>query len=145
MADRRSSPRPAEAAGERRQQEDRRFGLFGRPAAGQKPPEPLEPESPTESATHRRTCVVVSAEVHNRLAAAVVLVPVTTDLEEKGKILRPLITASRNNGLRADSLALCDQPVTVPLSAIEGPFGRIDPEALELVRGRLGWVLGIQA
>ena len=93
----------------------------------------------------RRTCVVISADVNNNLASTVVLLPLTTDLSQKGNLMRPLITASRDNGLRADSLALCEQPVTLPLTAIEGPYGRIDADDLELLRGRLGWVLGIQA
>ncbi len=93
----------------------------------------------------RRTCVVISADVNNKLASTVVVLPLTSDLGQKGNLMRPLITATRGNGLRADSLALCEQPVTLPLSALEGPYGRIDPDDLELLRGRLGWVLGIQA
>jgi len=94
---------------------------------------------------NRRTCVVISADVNNKLASTVVLLPLTSDLSQKGNLLRPLIAASRENGLRADSLALCEQPVTLPLTAIEGPYGRINSDDLDLLRGRLGWVLGIQA
>jgi mRNA-degrading endonuclease toxin of MazEF toxin-antitoxin module len=94
---------------------------------------------------HRRTCVVVSAEVNNKLSPTLVLLPLTSDLAQRGNLLRPLLTATRANGLRADSLALCEQPVTLPATALEGPYGRIDPDDLELLRGRLGWVLGIEA
>lgn len=138
--ERRSGERP-EAGGDRRQQE-RRFGFGGRRAADQ-PQTSADADSNDNLVVHRRTCVVVSAEVNNRLAETVVVLPVTTDMDEKGKILRPLISASRENGLRADSLVLCEQPVTLPMHALAGPYGRVDAAVIELLRGRLGWVLGI--
>lgn len=92
---------------------------------------------------NRRTCVVISADVNNKLASTVVVLPLSSDLSQKGNLMRPFIAATRENGIRADSLALCEQPVTLPLTAIEGPYGRLSPYDLELLRGRLGWVLGI--
>lgn len=83
----------------------------------------------------RNPVVVLSPPYEGR--ATVLVVPLSSDLTSRTLPLRPVIAATETNGLRLDSLALCDQLTCVLISLLSEPFGCIDKPELARLR-RLG-------
>lgn len=93
------------------------------------------PRNPLLRDSKRRPVVVLSPPYAGRATALVV--PLSSDLTSRTLPLRPLIAATETNGLRVDSLALCDQLTCVLISLLSEPFGCIDKPELARLR-RLG-------
>jgi mRNA-degrading endonuclease toxin of MazEF toxin-antitoxin module len=93
------------------------------------------PRNPLLRDSKRRPVVVLSPPYEGR--ATVLVVPLSSDLTSRTLPLRPVIAATETNGLRVDSLALCDQLTCVLISLLSEPFGCIDKPELARLR-RLG-------
>jgi mRNA interferase MazF len=91
------------------------------------------PSQPSDRHTPR-PALIVSADVRNRLAGDVLVVPLSTHL-------RPLPThvliPAGSGGQREDSMAKCEQITCLDKRfLVRGPFGRPVPEPLLIAVGR---------
>lgn len=93
------------------------------------------PRNPLLRDSKRRPVVVLSPPYQGR--ATVLIAPLSSDLTSRTLPLRPVIAATETNGLRVDSLALCDQLTCVLIDLLSEPFGRLDDPELARLR-RLG-------
>ncbi len=57
--------------------------------------------------------------------------------------MRVVIEATPANGLKTDSLALCDQLTCLLVSLLGDPFGRLEPGLLAQLRQRGALALGL--
>ena len=80
-----------------------------------------------------RPAAVISNNVGNKFSPNVIVVPLTTaDKNPYQPTHVPLSTAE--NGLREDSIALCENPMTIPKDALQGYCTHLTGDALSRIR-----------
>jgi mRNA interferase MazF len=89
-----------------------------------------------------RPAVVVQAEVLGDETTSVILVPMSSDTEQIGR-LRPMIEPGEGKGIRARSQVMIDKVVALGRSRIRRTVGRLPQEDMDRVDGALLIVLGL--
>ena len=93
-----------------------------------------------------RPGVVVSSDFFNRRLDTVVVVALTRNLKRKdqaGCILVPQSSAGKSPGLKADSVALCHSPLTVPKGVLGRRLGKLPADLLSDIEETLAFALNL--
>jgi mRNA interferase MazF len=87
-----------------------------------------------------RPAVVVQADRWLQAHPSVTLCPLTTTLKE-APLVRVPVTPSPRNGLKKPSQLMVDKLFTLPLAALGGVVGQLEPQVLvELDLALRGWL-----
>ena len=80
-----------------------------------------------------RPAAVISNNVGNKFSPNVIVVPLTTADKNPYQPTHVLLSAAEN-GLREDSIALCENPMTIPKDALQGYCTHLTGDALNRIR-----------
>jgi mRNA interferase MazF len=89
-----------------------------------------------------RPGIVVQADELTADFSTILVCPLSSDLQER-LLVRPLIEAAPENGLRLRSQIMTDKLVALRRDRIRRVIGRIDTETSERLNGALLLVLGL--
>jgi mRNA interferase MazF len=73
---------------------------------------------------------------------SILLCPLTSDLETGGPA-RILVVATKENGLKQDSLIMVDKITAISVSRCRQQLGRLTPSELDTLNEVLTWVVGL--
>lgn len=79
-----------------------------------------------------RPAVVVQADPFNENALTVLVCPLTTDITER-LLLRPIVPAGAQTGLRQRSQIMTDKMLALRSDRLRGTLGSIDPATRDLL------------
>ncbi|MFN3663496.1 type II toxin-antitoxin system PemK/MazF family toxin [Yoonia sp.] len=88
-----------------------------------------------------RPALIIQADNFAGLRTVVIL-PLTSSIVD-APLLRPTVTPSPENGLRAASQIMLDKPMTVKADKLGPAFGRLDDVAMLGVSRSLALILGL--
>ena len=82
--------------------------------------------------TGTKACVVVSNDIGNKFGPTLVVVALTSRVLDKAKLPTHILLEKSEFGfLKCDSLALCEQPLTIPKSCVIDKMGFIEPSKMD--------------
>ncbi len=82
----------------------------------------------------KRPAIVIQNDMGNRYSPTTIIVPLTTSIKKVNQATHAVIAKTADNGLRADSMALCEQVRAIDKKRICNKIGVIaDPEIMKKI------------
>lgn len=82
----------------------------------------------------KRPAIVIQNDVGNKYSPTTIIVPLTTSLKKVTQATHAIIPKTTDNGLRADSMALCEQVRAIDKKRICSKIGAItDQETMKKI------------
>ena len=91
----------------------------------------------------RRPCIIISNSKGNFFSPILSVVPMTTKKMSKQYPTHLPIKKSEANRMLYDSVALCEQGLTIDKSQVLFPIGRLEDEYIEPLNHAVGITLGL--
>ena len=77
-----------------------------------------------------RPAVILQNDIGNKFSPTTIIVPLTSELKKVNQPTHEIISTSEATGLRVDSMALCEQIITINKSSIKKIVGKVSSESV---------------